>query len=402
MKKIKYIVCMVLIFVLCACEGLIGYRIPCDLEGYKGQDALSVLEEFQEAGVTDVQTKVVYDLPLEKIGQVGQITSLTINDAKDYKEDDYIPLESKVEITYHDLMKHNVKIHINFEGNWFFDKYDVKFIADKEHSDVLKHGENVDLEYELKEGEYTFKFVDAEDKKVTGQTKLVVRSDVEASYTIHCYTDQVAVKEDYVNQENTMEEDQVKMTCDVRSFINVDYKEVVSLFENSGFTNITTEPVYDIRYGITLEESCADVTIDGQDMFKAGDIYQKDVPVVIYYHMKEEQAQEPALEEDSEREYTLAFKRSYGDFDVYYLFDEESNVVCTFKTDESGISMGRFVGSFEDGVEMIFSDEENMWKEIFQVKDKKATLTDARKYSYAYESVTVKDGKAAMEKVLEK
>lgn len=396
MKKMKYIVTIVMMLVLSACELLSGYRIPSDMSGYKGRDAQSVVEEFQEAGFIDVQTKVIYDLPLEKKEEVGLVTSITINDSKEFEKDELISIDSKVVVTYHDLQKHKVNIHVNFEGNWFFYKYDVKLVVDDQNSNTLTHGENADLEYELKEGEYTLKFIDVEDKSISGQTNLVVNGDVEASYTIHCYADQVAVKEDYVNQENPLEENQVKMTCDVYSFVGIDYKEVMALFENSGFTNVKSEAVYDIKYGVTLEESCADVTIDGSDSFKAGDIFEKDVPVIVYYHMKEE-------DEKKEASYSKAIKCSYQDYDVYYLFDETEQVVYTFKTDEEGVIQGTFSGTFEEGVEMTFNNNGNIWKEKVIITDKKVVLTDARNYSYDdFEEVDVKEAQEEMEKRIAK
>lgn len=380
-----------------------GYRLPYGYKDYKGQDATTVIEEMQEAGLTDIETKVIYDLSLDKKDEVGQITALTIDGSKDYEKDELIPLDSKILIKYHDLKKHKVKIHVNFEGNWFFNRYDVKLIVDKEHSEKMTHGENADFEFELKEGDYTIKFKSEEDKSVQGQAHIRVTSDMEVSYDIHCYVDRVDIKEDYKHEEEQLEANQVRMSCDINSLVNENYKDVVDLLQNFGFINITTIPVYDIHYGITLEETCADVTIDGDDSFRAGDIFNNDDKVIVYYHMKEEAKteEEDSTEQEEAKEvvYTKAYMMSFGQTDMYYLFDEDTKTVATFKTDEKMVSIGKYKGNFEESVEMTFEYEGNVLKEKFKIQGDGGVLIDARQYSYQFKKVDIKKALKELEKV---
>ena len=60
------------------------------------------------------------------------------------------------------------------------------------------------------------------------------------------------------------------------------------VLEDAGFSNIQTEILYDIVLGWTDEGEVKSVSIDGRTDFKKGEVFKQDVPVVITYHMKEE------------------------------------------------------------------------------------------------------------------
>lgn len=72
------------------------------------------------------------------------------------------------------------------------------------------------------------------------------------------------------------------------SFMYTDYKDVQLTLENAGFTNISTKILYDIFWGLTAEGAVDSVSIDGRTDYEEGDVFKKDVPIIITYHMKEE------------------------------------------------------------------------------------------------------------------
>src|SRR5690606_36968169 len=71
------------------------------------------------------------------------------------------------------------------------------------------------------------------------------------------------------------------------NFIGTNYETVLAKLQEWGFTNIETKAVYDIVFGFTREGSTKSVTINGSSSFKSGDIFNKNVPIVITYSMKE-------------------------------------------------------------------------------------------------------------------
>lgn len=51
-----------------------------------------------------------------------------------------------------------------------------------------------------------------------------------------------------------------------------------------GFTNIQTEPLYDIIWGITDDGELDSVYISGKTNFKRGEIFAKDAKILVKYH----------------------------------------------------------------------------------------------------------------------
>ncbi len=82
-------------------------------------------------------------------------------------------------------------------------------------------------------------------------------------------------------------ENEVKVKNSESTFVGTNYEEVVEKLQEWGFTNIETEAVYDIFWGITKEGTTKSVTIDGSSGFKSGDVVNKDVAIVVTYSMKE-------------------------------------------------------------------------------------------------------------------
>lgn len=68
-------------------------------------------------------------------------------------------------------------------------------------------------------------------------------------------------------------------------FKGTDYRNAVRLLKEAGFTNITAAPVYDIVFGVLVKEGeVSKVTIDGQDDYTAGDLFDPGAPVIVSYH----------------------------------------------------------------------------------------------------------------------
>lgn len=66
------------------------------------------------------------------------------------------------------------------------------------------------------------------------------------------------------------------------------YKDAESDLKAAGFTEISYEILYDIVLGWTQEGEVDSISINGNADFEKGDVFKKNAPVVITYHMKEE------------------------------------------------------------------------------------------------------------------
>ncbi len=85
-----------------------------------------------------------------------------------------------------------------------------------------------------------------------------------------------------------------------------DYEEIAEAFKNKGFQNIEFEKDEDLITGwMTKDGSIESISINGDDDFKAGEIYDEKVTVIIKYHTfpeREEKPEESAPEEQSDDE----------------------------------------------------------------------------------------------------
>lgn len=81
----------------------------------------------------------------------------------------------------------------------------------------------------------------------------------------------------------------ITITQNSKDLLEDNYEIVTAYFKDLGFTNIKTLPLEDLKLGFLKKENAVDhILIDGQDVFKDGDSFLQDVPVVIYYHSKPE------------------------------------------------------------------------------------------------------------------
>lgn len=191
--------------------------------------------------------------------------------------------------SYEDEMalKFDVKIHIDFTQNLLFSKYDVILSAENERK-TLSHGINTDVEFTLKEGKNILYFTKIDDSSIKTEMTLDVDSNMEVGYKISCYQDRISVEELYIDKDKTISDNEVKMQLDKSEFIHKNYETVIQQFRDLGFYNIIEKPMYDIVLGWTDEGEVENVTINGSDTYKRGDIFKKDSEIIISYHLKEE------------------------------------------------------------------------------------------------------------------
>ena len=183
------------------------------------------------------------------------------------------------------------------------------------------------------------------------------------------------------------------------------YQDVQKDLKDAGFTNITTEILYDIIWGWTEEGEVKSVSIDGRTDYEKGEVFKKDAPIVITYHMKEEDdpnkpvetepeesetttptpegTEKPTEPDEPESEYEKAYIRDMSNYDLYYMFDTDTKTVVYFGTNDTYIERGTYTGDFSTGVTITWSHGE--WTEKFTHKSGNyATLIDGNGWDWEY------------------
>lgn len=261
---------------------------PYNAEECVGEDYSAIKKSFIDAGFNSVKTKAVEDLEASESERLNQIESVSINGKTDFAVGDEFSENDDVIISYHVYRKYSVAIHVDFVENWIFSTYDVTLFINDTKKDTMSHGKDADFEFQLEPGTYTIKFAKKEDSSVNGEVEIVVDCDINASYKINCYSDEVSVKTIYVDRLVDLADNEVKMDVDAYDYKYKDFKEVESELSALGFTNIQYEILYDIVWGWTDEGEVQSVSIDGNIDFSRGDIFKKDASIIITYHLKED------------------------------------------------------------------------------------------------------------------
>ena len=186
-----------------------------------------------------------------------------------------------------DEPEYAVSLEIECVENLLFSKYDVDVYVDDSMQGTISHGTTETYNLNLTKGVYEIKFVSAEDDEVIGGVSIDIYQDESLKYKISCTSSQINVEtiQGTVSQHG---EDEVAMPQSASSYKYQNYVDVQTELSEAGFTNISFEILYDIELGWTEEGEVDSVSVDGNTEFEQGDIFKKDIAIVIAYHMPEE------------------------------------------------------------------------------------------------------------------
>lgn len=186
-----------------------------------------------------------------------------------------------------DEPEYAVSLEIECVENLLFSKYDVDVYVDDSMQGTISHGTTETYNLNLTKGVYEIKFVSAEDDEVTGGVSIDIYQDESLKYKISCTSSQINVEtiQGTVSQHG---EDEAAMPQSASSYKYQNYVDVQTELSEAGFTNISFEILYDIELGWTEEGEVDSVSVDGNAEFEQGDIFKKDIAIVIAYHMPEE------------------------------------------------------------------------------------------------------------------
>ena len=367
-------------------------QIPVSSDDLQNYDHESIADMFSESGFRNVSAEVVYDLDpslgIEFENEV-EIDFLTY-----FAEGDEVPFDAQVVVVCHrPYTLYTLKLHVSFPSNLLFSRYDVTLEVD-DYEETLEHGTDGDFEFILKEGEYTIAFASKESSSVKGEVTIYVDCDIDASYRISCGGDEITVTEEYVDKKQDLAEGEVKVLSDETEFWFNDYKDVIKILKEWGFTNIKEVPLYDIYLGWTDEGEVDDVTIGNSDDYKRGDVFKEDVEVIVSYHMPYEddpaRATEPTdspIPEETEKvesEYELAFVSKLTSYSLYYMFDTDTNTVVHFGTHDTYLDRGSYTGDFSTGITVTW--EHGGWTDKFtyEAGSSKVIYTDGNGDDWEY------------------
>lgn len=238
---------------------------PISSDDLHTNDYENLASMFKDAGFANVELKEVFDLDPDTTN-ADYINEISINGRSTFNSDEEFPYDVVTTVICHrPYEKFVVKVHVDFIANLIFNKYDVALLINNEQQQTLVHGKDVDFEFKLKEGQYVIAFTEIGSSSVKGTTTIDVSSNMDISYKISCYSDKITVETIYIDREEILSNNEVKVLSSASDYNYKDYRDVITSLEAAGFTNVKVEPVYDIYFGILVSEGeLKAVTIDGK------------------------------------------------------------------------------------------------------------------------------------------
>ena len=183
--------------------------------------------------------------------------------------------------------EYEVSVEIECVENWIFSTYDVDVYIDGSFEGTIAHGATETYTVSLTKGTYEIQFVSSDDDEITGAVAIDIHQDESLKYKISCTSTKIDV-ETIVGTIPEYGEDEVPIPHSASDYRYENYVGVQQELADAGFTNISIEILYDIELGWTEEGEVDSVSVDGNTDFEKNEIFKKDAPIVITYHMMEE------------------------------------------------------------------------------------------------------------------
>lgn len=278
---------------------VIRYEMPIGSVESEEVDYIEFAQTLQEIGFTNVITEEIVDIDPDTFD--GEFRNeILIDGISSFEAGELVPYDQEIKIINHrPFEKYDIKVAIDFEGNWFFDKYDVIVKFDGKDQGTIPHGGNANYSFRVKGGNYKLELYKVDDSSVKGEWDFgEVASDIDGAYVIKGHTSNIDVSKNYEDRDIAVGADEIKMPVHVDSYLNRDNLEVDKELKALGFSNVKRMVYYDLNSpdgeGLTNK-----VVINGNGSFKKGEVYKKNTDVVVYF--RSQKSNDPAVIEENKR-----------------------------------------------------------------------------------------------------
>ena len=197
------------------------------------------------------------------------------------------------------------------------------------------------------------------------------------------------------------------------------YQDIINDLHRLGFTNVKTDVVYDIYFGILVSEGESDkVTIDRNSDFKQGDTFSKDAEIIVTVHLSytddpnyegtntsAETTKSPtATTTESKSLYystndketakdgnagVYSYKNRGGEYNIYYIIDFDEGYVYRFiegNGDETCDRLKIDSGDLNNGIIITYHDGDDTWSNGLRFKWQKQPDNLILEDSYHFET----------------
>lgn len=341
------VICLLLpcVFIMSACNNKstnpddpTKAYLPKSCINYNGKLYTEVTKDLEEAGFTNIEYEIIYDLITGWLVSDGEIEWIKVNGQTNFVSGQYSksvpiviayhtfesdkPTEPSDPIidTYDDNYqgsKFKLNIIVDFDPNLFFDIYNVDLRIDGRKFYTLKHGQDGDFEFDIKPGLHKIAFSKVDDTTVNGQIELTVNSDMSVMYKIKGHEKNI----DLTQQD-----------------INLDAYCTIAFETNGG------EPMSSLK--VKKGTKFTDFSRpEGMPNYEFLGWYENEIAIEYPYIANNNVILNAEWQLIPKSEYEYAFVQHCGTewsgkYDIYFLFDIDSNRYVYFATNDTYIEEG--------------------------------------------------------------
>lgn len=219
------------------------------------------------------------------------------------------------------------------------------------------------------------------------------------------------------------------------SFSSKNYQSAMNSLKESGFTNITCEPVYDIYFGVfSTEGNVSKITINGIAEFDKNETFPKDAEIIITYHLSykddpnyegtntsAETTKAPAATTETTKSLyystndeetakdgntgVYSYKNRGREYNIYYIIDFDEGYVYRFiegNGDETCDRLKIDSGDLNNGIIITYHDGDDVWSNglhfKYQKLCEKLILEDNNHFETEFDCTNLKDALSIRDK----
>lgn len=307
---------------------------------FSSKNYQAALNSLKESGFTNITCEPVYDIYFGVFTSEGEVDKITINGITEFDKNETFPKDAEIIITYH--------------------------LSYKDDPNNAAKSQN-----------------DSSDTTIPQKNDFNENTEAFSG-------EAVTVSKDL---------DKITMLLSANEYKYKNYQDIISDLNKLGFTNIKTEVVYDIYFGILVSEGESDkITIDGISDFEKGDAFSKDAEIVVTFHLS--YTEDPAYtgtatngttntqsttteskslfystnDKDTAKDGdtgVFSYKSSGGQYSIYYIIDFDESYVYRFiegNGDETCDRLKIDSGDLNNGVTVTYHDGDDVWSNYLHFK----------------------------------
>lgn len=184
----------------------------------------------------------------------------------------------------------DIKLEVECEENWIFNKYDINISIDDDFEGTIPHGDKEVFDVTLKKGTHTISFESSEDDTLDGEVEVDITKDETIKLKISCSSFGIdveiisgaEVKDDNSSTTATKPDDTnlIEMKVDSADYAGKKRDDVEKEFKDIGFINVVIHEVTTTDTSKTNGEVTS--VSAANDSFEKGDKFNKEDEIIIY------------------------------------------------------------------------------------------------------------------------